>query len=175
MQAIVSIDLGIFFRQELRSAPTLLRGGELAASIIKSIPGGVEMVFGPITRGGIILRDHPSFAANLRAIERTILLLEQAEEVDHPIFNQLIFKAFIDKHRRVWLEKHKRTPGTYHEPVINEFYAPILNTGNVVVGHFLHGWKKGKTAKFAHEQLAKQEKDIHELPKGFHERRLQAA
>jgi hypothetical protein len=144
--------------------------GEIAATLLKSLPGGAEMVFGPVTRGGIIGTDpetglkSPNFKANLKALELSIVSLQQQ---GHLVFNQLLFKQFIDRQRMLWLSKHNRTPNMWHEPLLHEFYAPILETGMVTVGHFIADWRRGKSAKFAHDTLERLGKKTVEHPAGL--------
>lgn len=173
MQSHITIDISKYLADELRGTTKLLQVGILAAKLVRATPGGVGMVFGPITHGGIMTgsgdNQHPDHQANIRAIGHSGLLLEESGNLPHPIFHYLVFKPYIDRHRRVWLNERKRLPGSYFKPLVGEFYSPILDTGLVMEGYFLYGWKHGRAASFAHKVLLKQEKVVQELPKGYHE------
>jgi hypothetical protein len=170
---IIAIYLGDPIIEEMRRAQRLSEVGNLAASQLASLPVGVEMVFGPITRGGHMVEDPrtgisaPSYRDNIKALERTILALQRD---GHFVFNQLLFKPLIDKHRKIWLSKHNRAPSAWHEPLKNEFYAPILDTGKVFVGHFILDWRRGNSAKFAHQVLVKQGKQTFEYRNGYEQK-----
>lgn len=156
----------------MHRAERLREVGRIVATLVEQLPDGLEMVFGPVTRGGIIRTDPktgiagPSYRENIRALESTIVALQRD---GHLVFNQLAFKSFIDKHRRIWLSKHGRVPTTWHEPLKHDFYAPILETGKIGVGHFILDWRRGNSAKFAYAMLTKQGKQIYEYPQGYQE------
>jgi hypothetical protein len=167
---IIAMYLGTYLIEEMRRAERLIKIGQLAASFVATFPTDVEMVFGPITSGGIIKTDPqtkrsaPSYDENLKELERTIVALQRE---GHTVLNQLVFRPFIDKHRKIWLSKHNRAPNTWYEPLKYELYAPILDTGKIITGHFILDWERGKSAKFAHDVLSRQKKEILEYPKGY--------
>ena len=171
MQAIVGIHLGKELRDRLSRAESLAEVGKQAAEIACMFSGGVEMVFGPVTHGGVKNSRGPRYSANIHILEATI---EQVQLAGRPIFNQLLFRPYIDRHRRIWVAKHQRSPRTYYEPLLYDFYAVILDTGNVTSGHFVYGWGEGKSSSFAHEKLSKQGKRLVELPQGFHKDKIAA-
>ncbi len=172
---VIAVHLGNSLVEKVRCAERLSDIGRVVADFLNDLPCGVEMVFGPITRGGIIRPDPktgiegPSYRENLKALEKAITARQKEGRV---VLNQLVFKPIIDKHRKIWLSKHSRTPNTWFEPLKHEFYAPILATEKVIAGHFILDWRKGKSAKFAYEVLAQQNKDTFEYPDGIHPQKI---
>jgi hypothetical protein len=167
---IIALYLGNSLIDKMRRAEKLIEIGKLAASFIMQFPTDVEMVFGPITGGGIIktdpqtLRSAPSYDENLKELERTIVALQRE---GHIVLNQLVFRPFIDKHRKIWLSKHNRAPNEWYEPLKYELYQPMLDTRKVATGHFILDWERGNSARFAHDLLERQGKQILEYPKGY--------
>jgi len=144
--------------EEARLAPTLLGVGKAAAAVVQEYyRTGAGLVLVPITDGGIIIEGSPSHRANIRLLGKKISELSEHNEEHIPIFDQLIFKPFIDKHRLIW-ESKKTHMGVYYHHILSEFYQPILDTGLIMVGFFGHGWERSTSCKYVHRFLDKKER-----------------
>lgn len=128
---------------------------EIALEVISRIPNRVDMVFGPITSGGLgNLRD------NVTVMKRAIHILWHEENRD--IFSQLPFKAKMLEFKRKWDRQYPEAD--YCWPIMVNFYRKLFASGRISQGNFLYGWEESTGTKWEHEFAPKYRIAVRHLP-----------
>lgn len=143
----------------LKQAGSSLRDlRDIAVSVASRIPGGIHMVSGPMTSGGLgdLQRNFEVF----RGAIAHVMLNE-----DHLVFSQMPFEDGMVQYHTWWNNTYGKH--NYCWPILLEFYEPLFMAAKFDTMHFIYGFESSVGATWEHDQCKKRGIKIRYLSRAF--------
>jgi hypothetical protein len=125
----------------LANAGSFKELGKVVVDILSIMPGGVNVVSGPISTGGM-----GTTAANIAVFKNIVEIL--TEDMGLNILSWVPFEIKIHDLHTEWSKTNGKG---YCMPILEDFYHAAFCSNKITKVHFIHGWESSFGARWEHE------------------------